>query len=316
MGRSRSASVAVASLVLALGGCGRGATQLHPGTGFVPVPGGKVWYQVVGNGPGTPLLVLHGGPGVPHDYLEPLGALGNDRPVVFYDQLGCGHSDQPHDSTLWTLPRFVQELAAVRTALHLDPVDLLGHSWGTMLAVEYLRTQPHGVRALVLSGPSLSIPLWEHDADSLRRLLPDSTQQNIARHEKDGTFDAPEYQAATLDFYKLHLAQKPWTPGMDSSMNHIAMPVYGYMEGPSEFTITGTLKGYDATPWLHEIDVPTLVTAGQDDEAVPGTAKYFASLIPGAGFAVIAGSGHIVTNDNPERYNQVVREFLAKHDKP
>lgn len=307
--------VMILALIAAASGCG-GSPRLHPGTGFVSVPGGRVWYEIVGDGPGTPLLVLHGGPGVPHDYLKPLGALGKDRPVVFYDQLGCGHSDQPHDSTLWTLPRFVQELAAVRRELHLDQVDLLGHSWGTVLAFEYLRTQPQGVRALVLSGPALSIPMWEHDADSLRRLLPDSTQRKITRHEQDGSFDSPEYQSAMNDFYRLHLAQKPWSADLDSSMNRIAIPVYGYMEGPSEFTITGTLKGYDATSHLHEIAVPTLVTAGQDDEAVPGTAKYFASLIPGAELVVIEASGHIVTNDNPDRYNQVVRVFLARHDAP
>src|SRR5262249_34074997 len=159
-------------------------------------------------------------------------------------------------------------------------VDLLGQSWGTILAVEYMLTKPAGVEALVLSSPALSIPMWEHDADSLRRLLPDSTQQRMLRHERDRTFDSPEYQSAMSDFYHVYVARKqPWSADLDSTFAQLAVPVYGYMEGPSEFTITGTLKGYDATPRLHEIAVPTLVTAGQYDEAVPTTAQYFSTLI-------------------------------------
>ena len=305
--------VALALTMMCASGCA--PTKLHPGSGYLNVPGGKVWYQVVGTGSGTPLLLLHGGPGVPSYYLKPLAALGDERPVIFYDQLGCGRSDHPTDSTLWTLPHFVQELAAVREQLGLTEVDLLGHSWGTMLATEYMLAGAKGVRALVLSGPALSIPMWEHDADSLRHLLPDSTQQKILRHERDGTFDSPEYQSAMLEFYGLYVTRKlPMSADAESSFAQLAMPVYGYMEGPSEFTITGTLKGYDATPRLHELKVPTLVTAGQFDEAVPTTARYFQSLIPNSEFAIIENSGHLVTNDNPAAYNRVLREFLKKHD--
>lgn len=288
---------------------------LAPRSGFVNVPGGRVWYQIVGNGPGTPLLLLHGGPGVPSYYLKPLAALGNDRPVIFYDQLGCGRSEQPKDSTLWTRERFVAELAAVREQLGLKDVDILGHSWGTMLAVDYMLTKPAGVHALVLSSPALSIPMWEHDADSLKRLMPDSTQEKIRRHEQDGTFDSPEYQSAMNEFYGRFVARKtPMSADAESSFAGLAMPVYGYMEGPSEFTITGTLKGYDATPRLHELGVPTLVTAGEFDEAVPTTAAYFASLIPGAKFARISNSGHLTMHDNPDEYLAEVRAFLKSAD--
>lgn len=118
--------------VLLTAGCQ--SSGIEPGEGYVDVPGGKVWYRVVGGGDRTPLLLLHGGPGSPSYYLEPLGALADERPVVFYDQLGAGRSDQPTDTTLWRVDRFVEELAAVRAALGLDEVHILGHSWGTMLA--------------------------------------------------------------------------------------------------------------------------------------------------------------------------------------
>lgn len=105
--------------------------------GYIQVPGGKVWYRIVGaDRSGIPLLTIHGGPGAPHDYLEPLESLADERPVIFYDQLGCGFSDKPDDTTLWTVQRFTDELQAVRTALNLDRVNLLGTSWGTMLSVE------------------------------------------------------------------------------------------------------------------------------------------------------------------------------------
>ena len=97
--------------------------------GKVAVPGGNVWYRIAGaDAPGVPLLVLHGGPGAGHDYLEPLQAVADDRPVVFYDQLGCGRSDIPDDTTLWRVDRFVEEVAVVRKALGLDRIHLLGQS--------------------------------------------------------------------------------------------------------------------------------------------------------------------------------------------
>src|SRR2546421_1708639 len=112
--------------------------------GYLPVPGGRVWYQIVGSGPATPLLVLHGGPGAGHDYLETLEGLADERPVVFYDQLGCGRSDQPDDPSRWHIARFVREVDLVRHALGLDRIHLLGQSWGGWLAIEYMLRQPSG----------------------------------------------------------------------------------------------------------------------------------------------------------------------------
>src|SRR5215470_13623320 len=99
--------------------------------GFVAVEGGRVWYRIVGSGGGIPLITLHGGPGAPHDYLEPLAALGDERPVIFYDQLGCGKSDRPTNPKLWRVERFVKELAQLRAALKIDRAHLLGQSWGS-----------------------------------------------------------------------------------------------------------------------------------------------------------------------------------------
>lgn len=290
-------------------------TALTPGEGYVHVPGGRVWYRIVGKSTGTPLLLLHGGPGAASYYLKPLAALGDERPVIFYDQLGGGHSDHPSDSTLWTIDGFVNRLEALRDSLGLAKVDLFGHSWGTILGVEYTLRYPEHVRSLILASPALSIPRWAHDADSLRATLPDSLQQAIARHEADGTFDAPEYQNATMAYYGLYLARRqPWSADIDSTFAALNPEVYGYMQGPSEFTITGTLKDYDVTDSLSMIGVPTLFTAGDHDEAAPSTVRYYASLVPGAEVEIIPNSGHLTMQDQPERYVEVLRRFLDRVD--
>ncbi len=300
--------------LLTLGSCQPSpAPMLSPGEGFVEVPGGRVWYRIVGGGTATPLLLLHGGPGAPSYYLNPLAALADERPVIFYDQLGAGRSDHTTDTTLFTIDRFVAELAALRDTLGLTEVHLLGHSWGSILAAEYLFTRPEGIRSVIFASPALSLPRWKHDADSLLTTLPDSVQAAIAQHEQAGTFDDPAYQEAVMMFYGQFLARRqPWSADIDSSFSQLNETLYGYMNGPSEFTITGTLKDYDATGRLGEITVPTLFTTGQYDEATPATVRYYQRLLPGSQLAIIENSGHLTMNDEPARYIQVVRDYLRE----
>ena len=286
---------------------------LEPGEGFVAVPGGRVWYRIVGSGTATPLLVLHGGPGAPSYYLKPLAALADERPVVFYDQLGGGHSDPITDTTRLTVDHFVAELAAVRESLGLKEVHILGHSWGTMLATDYLLTKPAGVRSVIFASPAISIPRWLADADTLLTTMPDSMQQAVARHEADGTYDAPEYQTAVMAYYERYLARKlPWSVDIDSTFSQLSQMVYGHMWGPSEFTATGTLQDYDRTDRLGEITIPTLFTTGRYDEARPATVEYYRSLVPGAEMAILEQSAHLTMQDEPEEYVRVVREFLRR----
>jgi len=296
--------------------CAESAFQLTPGEGFVEMRGGKVWYNVVGMGEGTPLLLLHGGPGAPSYYLNPLAALGDDRPVIFFDQLGAGRSDRTTDTTLWTIPTFVAELDSLRRALGLTEVHILGHSWGTMLATQYFFAHPAGVKSLILASPALSTAEWVVDADTLILALPDSSQAAIAKHEAAGTFEDPEYQAAVMAFYQLYLARKqPWDPNMDSTFAGLNEELYRYMWGPSEFTATGTLRDFDVTDSLSLITVPTLFMTGEYDEARPATVEYHASLVSGAEVAIIPGAAHITMHDNPVETIRVVREFLRAADR-
>jgi len=284
---------------------------LSPGEGFVDVSGGRIWYRVVGSGPGTPLLLLHGGPGVPSVYLKPLEALADERPVVFYDQLGSGQSDRPKDRSLWTIERFVNEIGQVRQALGLNEIHLYGHSWGAMLAASYMLTRPSGVRSLVLASAPMSVPRYARDARDLLTTLPEAARTAIETHEREGSFDSPEYQAAMMEFYKLYLARRqPWSAEIEKTFAELNPDVYVYMQGPSEFTITGTLKDYDVTRRLKEITVPTLFTAGEYDEVRPETVRLYQSLVPGSRLAVIENAAHLTMQDEPERYLQVLREFL------
>lgn len=287
------------------------APGLTEGEGYVDVTGGRVWYEVIGSGPKTPIILLHGGPGATSEYLRPLKELAADRPVIFYDQLGSGKSDHPDNPSLWTTERFVAELGQFREALGLDRVHILGHSWGTMLAADYMLTNPTGVESLILASPCLSAKKWIEDANKLRADLPKRTQEILARHEAAGTTDSEEYMAATMEFYKRHLCRlDPWPAELERAFSDINMQVYGKMWGPSEFYATGTLKDYDRTGDLHKISVPVLFTAGQFDEATPETTAWYQSLIPGAKLKIIQDASHITMIEQPGAYNAVIREFL------
>ncbi|MEP6792685.1 MAG: proline iminopeptidase-family hydrolase [Saprospiraceae bacterium] len=296
-------------------GC-QGNKNLSPGEGFIDVDGGKVWYSIVGEGKKTPLLVLHGGPGIPSYYLKSLGALGKDRPVIFYDQLGCGKSDRIRDTSLMNVEHFVKELGTVVNHLGLKNYYLFGHSWGTMLGTDYYLAHPDGIKALILSSPALSISRWMTDAGDLISTLPDSIQQVIFMNEKGRTYDAPDYQQAVMYYYHLFLSRKdPWPADLDSSFAQVGENVYNHMGGPSEFTVTGSLRNYDRTNRLGEIKVPTLFIAGEYDEAKPTTVEYYQSLVPGAKFVLIYDSGHLTTIDQPEKNNQAVIDFLNEIEK-
>ncbi len=302
------------TMILILFGCNE-SNKLKTGEGYLTVDGGKVWYKVVGSGDKTPILLLHGGPGIPSYYLKPMSALGSDRQVIFYDQLGCGKSDHITDTTLMTVDHYVEEVANVVKQLGLKEYYLFGQSWGTMLGTEYYLKHPEGIKAVILSSPAISIPLWLKDADSLISLLPDSTQQAIRVNEKNKNYSAPEYKRGVQMFYENFVARKlPWPPDVDSCFTQIGKQ-YEYMNGPSEFTIVGPLKNFDRTDRLHEIKVPTLFTTGEFDEAAPRTVKYYQSLVPGAKFEIIPRAGHLTMQDEPEYSNKVVRDFLNDLEK-
>ena len=287
--------------------------------GRIPYAGGETWYQVVGDSeePGKlPLVCLHGGPGALHDYLEPLAALAETgRRVVFYDQLGCGRSWLEADPSTWTVELYVDELRTVREALGLDRIHLFGSSWGGMLAMEYALTQPSGLASLVLSSSPASIPVWAEETNLLRKGLPPEVQRVLDEEEVAGRLDSPAYEEATAEFYKRHVCRlDPWPDNvLRSFMGLREHPdVYLTMQGPNEFVITGTLKDWDITGRLGEIDVPTLITAGRHDEFTPRQAQALNEGIRGSELVTFENSSHMQFVEEPDRYLQVVGVFLDR----
>ena len=281
--------------------------------GFVRLDNGfKVWYQRLGDADATPLLLLHGGPGAGHDYLEPLAKLADTRPVVFYDQLGCGKSERPGDVRLWTVERFVREVDEVRAALGLESVNLLGQSWGGWLGIEYMLSQPAGVERLVLASTSASMPQFEAETRRLRKELPAEVQQVLDKYEALGDYHNPEYEKAVEVFYQKHVCRLPEWP--DCVLRTVANlennPVYETMNGPNEFTIIGNLRDWDRIERLSEIHVPTLITVGQYDELTPACAETLCAGIPDSRLVVFENSSHLAHVEEEAHYLEVVRDFL------
>ena len=284
------------------------------------VPGGRVWYTTMGSGDRTPLLLLHGGPGGRSCAFSVLSELAADRRVIRYDQLGSGKSDRPEDLSLWTTARFVEELDALRKALDLRELHILGHSWGGTLATEYLLTKgQQGVRSVILSSPLISTPRWLADTRRLRTTLPKPVQAALNKCEAVETADDPACVAAN-DVFEEHfvrgakalpaLAECEGVTGGDQ--------VYRHMWGAGEFTATGTLRDYDRSDRLHELKLPVLFLAGRHDEAAPETIADFQQRVPGAKLHVLEHSAHATYRTETAQYVKIVRGFLddAERGKP
>jgi proline iminopeptidase len=302
----------------------RSAANLRPGTGkrpldmgptcserMIDVPGGRVWSGTYGAGTAVPLLVLHGGPGMPSYYLESLTDLGQDRPVVLYDQLGCGRSDRPGDASLWTVPRAVAEVAALRRGLGLERVHILGHSWGAFLALAYAKQHGDSLASLVLSSPLVSVAGWMEDASDLVTRLPDKVRQTIEKHERRGAFEDPAYVEATNEFYRRFFCRlDPWPPELERTFREIGEGPYHTMWGPSEFTQTGNLSGADLTPTLPRLPVPSLWLGGDHDEVSSDRLVGFAGAASGRA-EIFEGGSHCLHLEQTSRYLEVVGAFLS-----
>ena len=276
--------------------------------GFIATDKGKVWYEIVGRGNGTPLIVIHGGPGFPHDYLEPLEDLSDERQVVFYDQLGCGNSQKPEDKSYWTVEYFVRELADLIKQLKLEEFYLLGQSWGASIAACYALIQPKGLKKLILANPFLSTPLWIKHAKKLINELPANMQKALLSENTDSI----QYKKAIREFYYRYIYRMDPRPvaviRADYKMN---FDMYNFMWGPQEFEVSGTLRNFDLTHKLPQIKIPTLFLCGRFDEATPEATEYFKSLIPNSQMKVFEKSAHMPHWTEREEYIKTIRDFLG-----
>lgn len=282
--------------------------------GTLAGPHGSIFYRIVGDGDATPLLVVHGGPGMPHDYLRDLDALATDRPVVYYDQIGCGASDHPDRDELWTLNTFVDEVDVVRDALGLTQVHLLGQSAGGWIALEYALRRPLGLTTLHLANTCSSVPVLEREARRLKAALPNGAGAVLDAHESAGTTEDPEYLAAFGLFNRLHVMGCDVVPEHVQraimGMNHA---IYAAMVG-AEWQFTGTLAGWDVTDRLGTLVLPVLVTSGRFDEMTPEAVLPMVAAIPGARWVVFEESAHVPMVTEAAAFTAATREFLAATD--
>jgi proline iminopeptidase len=282
--------------------------------GRANVPGGTIWWKKVGSGPKTPLLTLHGGPGAGHNYLLPLAALADERPVIFYDQLGCGQADSPPDEKIYTIQRSVDEVDAVRTALGLDRIALFGHSWGSMLAIEYMcQGRGKGVEKLILGGALASVPQANAGQMRLIAQMPDGAGRRLHELEAAHQESSPEYEKLTDRFYHLYVCRAdPWPPDVLASLDIVGKSIaYRVMNGPNEFTIVGVIKDWDRRKNLGSIQVPTLITTGQYDEVTLDCHETIREGIKGSKLEVFKDCSHMTMDEQPAQYVTSLRRFLA-----
>jgi L-proline amide hydrolase len=280
--------------------------------GYVDFRGYRTWYRFVGdlNTPVTPLLALHGGPGSTHNYFGPLEGLAAERPVVLYDQIGCGKSDRPEDIG-WSVEVFRDEVAAVRDQLGLERIHLLGTSWGGMLAQEHVLAGARGIVSLTLSSTLANLALWNEEQLRLRSELPPDVIEVLDRHERAGTYDDLEYEEAMEAYFDRHFYRGPKPRAeLDAMAAQKATDVYRAMQGPNEWTTTGALKGWDTRNRLREIDVPTLVVRGRYDMCTEPIAAELVDGIQGAREVVLDHSSHTPVLEETDRYLEVVGGFL------
>lgn len=286
-----------------------------PTEGFVDVEGGKIWYKIVGKENKAPLLIIHGGPGSRScSSMSGYSLLADERPVIFYDQLGSGNSDRPSDTTLWEVSRFVNEIDKLREKLQLEDLHILGGSWGGALLAEYMITkQPEGVKSVIFKSPLISTMDWMEDARILISQMPENLQDTINKYEALKQYDALPYIAATDSFYARYLFHVQYPPVQKKECNGVPgfnYEVYNYMWGPTEFTALGTLKDFDRAKDLSKIKEPVLFLAGEYDEARPETMYKYQKLIPGSEVVIIEDAGHACVIDQPEVTVEAIREFL------
>ncbi|KAK6380686.1 hypothetical protein LTS17_004886 [Exophiala oligosperma] len=292
----------------------------------------ETWYKVHGDLSSSsstrrPLVVVHGGPGLSHNYLLNLshlvaagGGHGDTSipAIVFYDQIGSGLSthlrEKRLDDSFWTVELFMAELDNLLDHLGISSsFDLFGHSWGGMMGSQFAARGHPGLKRLVLANAPASMPLFAASCGALRKHLPADVDDAISRHERDGTYEDPEYQDAVTEFYKRFVCRVfPFPQDFLDALDWAEKDdtVYRTMNGPSEFTITGNLKTWSVIDQVHKINVPTLLLNAEYDEVDDSCLNPFFQGIPKVKWYKFSSTSHCTNLEIPEKYCKVIADFL------
>ena len=291
---------------------------------MVPVEGGRVWVRVNGDlSAATPAIFIHGGPGGTHTGFGNMLSLADERAVILYDQLDSGMSDRPGDPANWRIERFVEELEAIRQALGIEKWHVIGHSWGSALALEYAAKYPQHTQSAVLAGTFISTPIWIQGTNLLIQDLPDDVSATITACEGPAPPAKETCDPATAAFYAAYNGRPdapPPSPYVRAYRERFGgkgfnAELYNTMWGPSEFSATGTLIPFHAVPLLSRIDGKrTLFMIGQYDEARIDDVQNFVALTPGAELAVIPGGSHSSFRERPDESEAMLRAWMHRKD--
>ena len=279
-----------------------------------------VWTKRVGNNPKVKVLLLHGGPGATHEYFEAFDSYfpGAGIEYYYYDQLGSAYSDQPKDAELWDIPRFVDEVEQVRTALGLtaDNFVLYGQSWGGLLAMEYALAHPENLKGLVISNMMSSIPAYNEYAKTvLMPAMDPAALAEIQALEKAGDSQNPRYMELLFpNFYEQHILRRPaaeWPDPVNRAFARLNHDVYVPMQGPSEMGASGKILNWDRSADLAKITVPTLVIGARHDTMDPKHMEWMAKQLPNGTYHYCPNGSHMALYDDQATYFEGLIKFLG-----
>ena len=286
-----------------------------------PVGTFNVWTKRFGNNPRIKVLLLHGGPAAGHEYMECFESFFPKEDFEFYeyDQLGSSYSDQPKDSSLWTIDHFVEEVEQVRKALGMnkDNFYILGNSWGGILGMEYALKYQDNLKGLIISNMMASCPDYGKYADQiLAKQMDPKVLDTIRQIEAKGDYSNPKYfQLLLPNFYKQHLCRLDvWPDAVNRSFKHINNEIYTMMQGPSEFGIAGRLKNWDRKADLPKIKVPTLTVGAKFDTMDPEHMKWMSTQVQHGRYLYCPNGSHLSMWDDQKVYMDGVIRFIKDVD--
>lgn len=289
----------------------------------IETPKGKfnVWTKRFGNNRSAKVLLLNGGPGATHEYFECFESFLPKEGIefIYYDQIACGNSDNPKDTSLYDLGRYVEEVEQVRKALQLDKSNfyLLGHSWGGILAMQYALKYQDNLKALIISNMMASAPAYGKYADEvLAKQMNPVVLDTIRMIEEKGDFSNPKYMELLMpNFYAQHILRlEDWPEPVTRSFGKMNNELYVIMQGPSEFGISGKLADWDVSNELKNIHLPTLVIGATHDTMDPKYMEWMSNQIKDAQFLLCANGSHMCMYDDQETYMSGLIKFIKAHN--
>ncbi|TGE14087.1 proline iminopeptidase-family hydrolase [Hymenobacter elongatus] len=297
------------------------------GVRVIPITTAKgtfnVWTKRFGNNPTIKVLLLNGGPGATHEYFE---CLENFLPqagieFIYYDQLGCGNSDNPKDTALWSLPRYVEEVEQVRKALNLskDNFYLLGHSWGGILAAEYAFKYQQNLKGLIISNMMMSCPAYgTYAQEVLAKQMKPAVLAEVRQIEARKDFANPRYMELLMpNFYAEHICRIPldkWPEPVTRSFAKMNQSLYVTMQGPSEFGVAGKLVNWDRVADLPKLTVPVLSIGGKYDTMDPEHMRMVAQKVQNGTALICPNGSHMSFYDDQQTYMSGLIKFLKGVD--